>query len=235
MPADVVAREGATPQPIISMRASTAARSTRRTTGLRLASYDVTDAVADPDAAALTLEVGFRNGDRDSLREVYLRWSGLVHGLALRATGDPGYAEDITQQVFVAAWRSHQRFDPATGSLAAWLVGIARHRIADHWATQQRQERIRANGMPTSLDRALPAESDAVLDRMLIAEELTQLGEPARHIMELAFYRELTHTEIAAHLQLPLGTVKSHIRRSLSRLRHSLEVSGASQHTGAAL
>ena len=75
-------------------------------------------------------------------------------------------------------------FDPARGSLAARSAGITRHRVADHWAALKREERTHAGVAHGSPDRVLPAETGGVLDRMLIAEELTQLGGPARLIME---------------------------------------------------
>ncbi len=161
-------------------------------------------------------------GDGDAaFEEVYRRWSPLVHSVARRALGDGHEADDLTQRVFISAWRSRNSYDPAAGSLPGWLITITRRRIADRWA-----ERTRDRSTPDSdpPDGATGAGLDGVVDRLVIADELARLGEPPGQIMRLALYEELTHTEIAERLDLPLGTVKSHIRRSLNRLRTRWEV-----------
>ncbi len=179
-----------------------------------------------PSDAALPQEdlaVRLRAGDADALAAVYERHSRLVHTLALRALGNHHDAEDVTQQVFVAAWRGRHNLDPGQGALGAWLVGITRHAVADLLAQRARSVRnLRAVAdQPTG---PAPPELDrTVTDRVVVAEAIASLGEPRATIVRLAFADEATHEEIARRLELPLGTVKSHIRRGLLQLRQSIQ------------
>jgi RNA polymerase sigma-70 factor (ECF subfamily) len=181
------------------------------------------------DAGPDDIEVGrlFSCGDERALAIAYERWSGLVHGLACRALGSGPDAEDVTQQVFVSAWTGRTGYRPEHGPLPAWLVGICRHRIADAHARRRREQR--ALQAATLVHEARPTEvfDSAADDRVLVMDEVGRLGQPQRGIIELAFFHDLTHDQIAARTGLPLGTVKSHIRRTLVRLRGRLEVDGA--------
>ena len=89
----------------------------------------VTELLQDDDQASLA--VGFKAGDERAMAAVYERWARLVYSMALRSLGDVPEAEDVTQKVFVAAWLGRHRFDPGRANLSAWLVGIAKHTIAD--------------------------------------------------------------------------------------------------------
>ncbi len=174
----------------------------------------------------------FALGDEQALAWAYERWAGQIHGMAVRAFGPGPDAEDVTQQVFVSAWTGRGGFRRESGPLPAWLVGICRHKIADVWAKRDRQRRVTeaATVEAQAAPAATPTVDTAVADRVLLLDELERLGQPQRGIIELAFYEDLTHVQIAERTGIPLGTVKSHIRRTLERLRTRLEVDGAALH-----
>lgn len=185
------------------------------------------DAQPIPDLDA-ELAVEFSAGDDLALARVYQRYGALVHTVAVRALGNPDEAADVTQQVFIAAWQSRGRYRATAGGLAGWLIGITRHKIGDAWAVRNRDRKIMTGAAAATLDPSDGSSSSAQwVDRMVLADELARLAEPQRSILRLAFYDGLTHAEISDALRLPLGTVKSHIRRSLAQLRERLEVDGA--------
>ena len=188
---------------------------------------------ARPGAGPDDREVGrrFAAGDEQALAWAYERWAAQLHGLAVRALGAGPDAEDVVQQTFVSAWTGRTGYRPDAGPLPGWLVGVCRHKIADAWARRERLRReaeaaLRSDRLHTPGSAQAPVDA-LVTDRLLLLDELDRLGQPQRGIIELAFFDDLTHAQIAERTGLPLGTVKSHIRRTLERLRDSLEANGA--------
>lgn len=170
----------------------------------------------------------FVAGDEAALAELYRRWAPVVFTIALRSLGDRADAEDVTQRTFVSAWTSRTAYDASKARLSTWLVTIARRRIAD-----MHDSRARIRRLHEEMER-LTSPSDLITSpvdlshSILIANEMQHLHPDAQSVMRLAFYDDLTHEEISRRLDMPLGTVKSHIRRSLTRMRDRLEVSRVS-------
>ena len=162
-------------------------------------------------------------GDPDAVRLAWDAFGSLVHTYCARALRDRERAADCTQETFVGAWRSRQRFDPARGSLAGWLLGIARYRVLDVHRGAHRVPTPVDEVPATDGQRGVPDAPDLLADRLLVAHALESLPPAARQVVELAFYGDLTQVEIAERTGLPIGTVKSHMRRALLRLRADLE------------
>jgi RNA polymerase sigma-70 factor, ECF subfamily len=188
------------------------------TSGLRESEEDQGEAVR-------SLAVRLVEGDEGALEAVYDRWSGLVHTYALRALQDVHDAEEVTQQVFISAWRSRHTLTPSTAALPAWLIGIARHKVADVRAARARDAgRVAAAAAdPGGHDVETSAGDDEIADRLVVRQAVEELPDPRRTILFLAFWEERTHAEIAETVGLPLGTVKSHVRRGLVKLHQQLE------------
>ncbi|WP_246561422.1 RNA polymerase sigma factor [Streptomyces roseirectus] len=156
-------------------------------------------------------------GDEACLAAAYDRWSAQVHAVARRSLGDPKEAEDVTQLVFLGVWRGRHGYRPQLGTFPGWIMGIARHRIADAHAA-----RTRRTPPPGLAAPAGPPGPEAVLDRLLVRAELARLPPDQRRVLDLAYYEGLSQRQIAERTGWPLGTVKSHTRRGLRRLRHGL-------------
>lgn len=172
----------------------------------------------------IAIDARFRDGDVSALEEVYRRWSPVVFTLALRSLGNRSDAEDVTQRTFVSAWTSRASYDPAKAKLSTWLVAITRRRIADMHESRTRIRAIQAQLERTTRPDDLVGEPPDLAESILVADELHRLEPTARRVVEMAFFDDLTHEEISRRLDMPLGTVKSHIRRSLTRMRERLEV-----------
>jgi RNA polymerase sigma-70 factor (ECF subfamily) len=161
-------------------------------------------------------------GDEAALKAAYDAHGQLVYSFCRRSLGAER-AADATQEVFLAAWRSRERYRPEAGTLAGWLLGIARFKVIDI---------LRSDGRApvpkdlTGTDEVADTAEEAVVaaaERMLLAEAIATLPDRAQEMVRLAFFEDLTHAQISERCAVPLGTVKSDIRRSLGRLRRHLE------------
>ena len=183
---------------------------------------------ADTQTARNThaLAEALRDGSPEALSECYRLWGPLVMGIASRALGSRHDAEDVTQQVFVSAWQSRGTLRPSESALPAWLIGIVRRRVADEYARRARSTRnTNAVAAQTVAGDDVDEPVDRLVDRVLLREAVDQLPEPKRSVLRLAYVEDRTQEDIAARLDLPLGTVKSHMRRGLLQLRRDLQES----------
>jgi RNA polymerase sigma-70 factor (ECF subfamily) len=161
-----------------------------------------------------------RPSDLDSLEEMYDAYHRQALGLAYRLLGDRPTAEDVVQDAYLAAWRSLESFDPARGSLRTWLLTIVRNRALDVRRTRRHQppqEPVDGHDIVDRQDVAI--EVATRLDTSHARAALRALPIAQQHVIELAFFRGLSHSEIATRLGVPVGTIKSRVRLGLARLR----------------
>ena len=198
--------------------------------------FDVTDAGRRPrptDDRVVDRETVQRmaEGNPAALAAVYDRHIRSVFGLAMRVLQNQGDAEDLVQEVFSQVWAQAKRYDATRGSVASWLLMIARSRAID----RLRSRRAKPDSAPFPHDTAVVELPDPALGAehgILTAESatrlraaLTVLPPTQRVAIELAYFEGLTHAQIAEQLEQPLGTVKTRIRTGLRKLREAL-VSG---------
>jgi len=167
-----------------------------------------------------------------ALGELYDRHGGAVYSLALAIVGERADAEEVVADSFGQAWRTAERFDPARGSVTAWLATITRTRALDLVRARGRRARAltraavgNSEGLAAPIAPAGEAPDRGVERqeaRRMVERSLSELSESQRRIIELAYFGGLTQTEIAAELREPLGTVKTRMRAGLEKLRGSL-------------
>ncbi|WP_240956217.1 RNA polymerase sigma factor [Micromonospora sp. HNM0581] len=169
----------------------------------------------------------FRAGDEQALREAYDRYGRIVLHLASSTLVNRSDAEDAAQATFVAAWLGRETFDPAKGSLVGWLLGIGRRKVIDRLRSAAREDRAVETVRQLPEPESTSSDPDTVIDRLVVADELARLPDDQRRMLELAFFDDLTHQQISTMTGVPLGTVKSHIRRGMASLKRRWEVDGA--------
>jgi RNA polymerase sigma-70 factor, ECF subfamily len=166
-------------------------------------------------------------GDQQAFAEVYDATAGQVFGIVLAVLRDRAQAEEVTQEVYVDAWRTAVRFDVERGSVTAWLNTMAHRKAVDRVRSSERRTarelRHAEAGLPH--ERSLDT-SDLVVDRdeaARVRRAVETLPDVQRDAVALAYFAGRTHREVAEQLQIPLGTAKTRIRDAMRRLRTQLE------------
>ena len=160
--------------------------------------------------------------DKGAFRQLYDRQSPLLYAVALRITRDAALASDAVHDAMLQVWRNAARFDPARGQARAWLVSLVRYRALDAIARTRRE--VMGAELPEPVDpEPLPLERlQSSREGEALHRCLQEVDAERRSLVVLAFVDGLTHSEVAARVRQPLGTVKSSIRRALIALRTCL-------------
>lgn len=164
-------------------------------------------------------------GDVGAFEVLYDRFSADAFGFARAICGDSDRAEEAVQDGFLAVWRARASFNPSRGSARAWLLSVIRYRSFDVMRRTRRDDGLRASDEQLDYIQALGSISnDAAQHDEAGRVRSSLLGLPAaqREVITLAYFGGLTHTEIAARLQLPAGTVKGRMRLGLHKVRAEL-------------
>ena len=158
---------------------------------------------------------------------MYDSHSPVVYRLILRMVRDAALAEDLLQEVFLKLWRSATTLDSRATSLEPWLLAVARNHVLDYLRSGRNRRAMRSSPLDSHIlaqHLSLPEHDFVFVERVeFLRGALARLDDHQRQILELAYFEGLTQTEMAARLNLPLGTVKSHVRLALHNLRKHLE------------
>lgn len=164
--------------------------------------------------------------DPTSVEELHAAYGGALYVYAVRRLGDREAAEEVVQDTLLRAWRAGDRFDPARGSMGAWLFGIARNLVTD----RHRRRAARPRTVRPIVDGDAPltdGDVDRAIETWQLADGLARLSTDHREAILLVHYQGLTVAETAERLGVPVGTVKSRVYYGLRALRLSLEEAGA--------
>lgn len=184
--------------------------------------------VPPPGEGVADLVARMAQGDEQALGDFYDHALGKAHALALRIVHQPDAAEEVVEDAFYQAWRQAARYDAGRGSPLAWLLTMVRSRALD-WL--RRRDDTQTNGDRLEFETRIgveekgPEEILAAVERSsAVHAALLELSPQARQLVALAFFRGLTHAEIAASCQMPLGTVKTVLRRACAQMSEHLTI-----------
>jgi RNA polymerase sigma-70 factor (ECF subfamily) len=178
------------------------------------------------DLADEELMQQIRRGDEAAFEAIYDRHASAAYSLAYRITGTSATAQDVVQESFLSLWRSHMRYDHTRGSVRTWLLGIVHNRAIDGLRRNAPHDKRRASDEGIEERLEAPQRTDVEVLRRDEAREvhssLQTLPPEQSRVIELAYFGGYTHTEIAAMLDAPVGTIKGRMRLGLQKLRTQL-------------
>jgi RNA polymerase sigma-70 factor, ECF subfamily len=170
------------------------------------------------------LATRMQHGDTHAFELLYDRHAGRALRVARAVMGDRELAEEAVQEAFLSIWRNAGRYDPRFGSFRAWALSVVRYRAIDLLRSRRKEAGdtfVGDDGFFTLPDEKADTEAAAAqrLEMVRIRRQLAQLPRPQRELIVLAYFGGLSHSELAAQLSLPLGTVKGRMRLALAKLR----------------
>ena len=166
-------------------------------------------------------------GDEAAFAELYDATAARAFGLAVRVVRDPAQAEEVAQEAFLEIWRTAGRFDVKKGSAVSWILTIVHRKAVDRVRSAEASSRRDTSYHQQSTDTDHDATAEAAqasMEARRVRQAMQSLTEVQREALELAYFRGYTHTEVAAMLDLPVGTAKTRIRDGLIRLRDTMGV-----------
>lgn len=162
-------------------------------------------------------------GDPDAADDCHERYAGLIWSLARRHTRAAVEAEDAVQEIFISLWKNADRFDPAKASEAAFVTMIARRRLIDlHRRKERRPEATVVESELETVPDGRPGEVEHRAEAHRVTRIIEKLQPKERKAVLLSVYEGMSHSEISNRMELPLGTVKTYIRRGLAQVREML-------------
>lgn len=163
-------------------------------------------------------------GDSVAVEECIRTYGRLIWALSRRLSAMEADAEDAVQEIFVDLWRSAGSFDPSRSSEATFVGMIARRRLIDRLRASRRQPVMEELGERLALPSSTFEQVERTAEAKQVLAMLEELGDDRRKALLLAICDGLTHAEVAEKLRIPLGTVKSHVRRGLEQIRQKLRI-----------
>ncbi len=163
--------------------------------------------------------------DAEAFSTLYDRYASRLYGLALKILTNPSLAEDVIQEVFLTVWEKAEQFERMRGGALAWLMALCRNRSIDKLRAQERS-RKKITPMPDDLEKLPSLDGEMIFAKIgveegvrAITQAMQQVPDDQRQLIEMAYFREMSQSEIARETQLPLGTVKTRIRSGMKKVR----------------